>query len=103
MHLFVGGQQDLRLIALLSRDNPGLPHIREMFFRLEKMTLPDKRRHYHSDDSSDEEEAEENTFIPGQRAQFTVGLILDRLPPNILETFRYAIVLGLPAHHLLHE
>ena len=49
----------------------------------------DKRRQYHSDDSSDEEEAEESTAIPGQRAQFTVGLILDRLPTNILEMFSW--------------
>lgn len=89
IHLFVGGQQDLRLIPFLGRDNPGIPHIREMFLRLEKITLPDKRRHYHSDESSDEEEVEQDTTIPGQRAQFTVGLILERLPPNILEIFSW--------------
>ena len=61
----------------------------------------DKRRQFHSDDSSDEEETEESTAIPGQRAQFTVGLILDRLPCNILEMFSWQNWEQLSLHNFL--
>lgn len=55
------------------------------------MVTPEKQRHYHSDDSSDEDESEENTVIPARQAQFTVRLLLDFLPSNILEVFRYGV------------
>lgn len=84
----------MHISSMLCRDNPGLVHIREIFLRLERITMPDKRRRYHSDDSSDDEELEENTVIPGQNAQFTVRVLLDHLPRNILEIFRYATVQG---------
>lgn len=90
VHLFVGGPQDLRLSAFLGRENPGILHIKEIFLRLEKMVTQDKHRHYHSDDSSDEEEVEESASIPARQAQFTVRLLLDFLPRDILYAFRYA-------------
>ncbi|MCJ1471616.1 hypothetical protein MMC13_000256 [Lambiella insularis] len=89
IHLFVGGPQDLRLSAFLGRENPGIPHIREIFLRLEKLVIQDKHRHYHSDDSSEEDEAEEIQAIPGIRAQFTVRLLLDFLPRDILYVFSW--------------
>jgi hypothetical protein len=90
--LFVGGPQDLRLSAFLGQNNPGIPHVREIFLRLEKLVVQDKHRHTYSDDSSDEEEVEENAQIPARQAQFTVRLLLDFLPANTLEVFRYGFV-----------
>ncbi|MCJ1411703.1 hypothetical protein MMC19_005795 [Ptychographa xylographoides] len=89
IHLFVGGIQDLRLSAFLGRDNPGIPHIREIFLRLEKAVLQDKHSHYHSDDSSDEEDIEESASIPARQAQFTVRLLLDHLPRDTLQIFSW--------------
>ena len=89
IYLFVGGPQDLRLSAFLGAGNPGIPHVREMFLRLETMAIQDKHRHYHSDDSSEEEEGEESNSIPARQAQFTVRLLLDFLPRDILDVFRY--------------
>ncbi|MCJ1287072.1 hypothetical protein MMC26_006420 [Xylographa opegraphella] len=89
IHLFVGGPQDMRLSAFLGAGNPGIPHIREIFLRLEKMVIQDKHRHYHSDDSSEEEEVEESATIPARQAQFTVRLLLDFLPKDILNIFSW--------------
>ncbi|MCJ1384471.1 hypothetical protein MMC17_007588 [Xylographa soralifera] len=89
IHLFVGGAQDLRLSAFLGAGNPGITHVREIFLRLEKMVIQDKHRHYHSDDSSEEEEVEESASIPARQAQFTVRLLLDFLPRDILDVFSW--------------
>ncbi|MCJ1398753.1 hypothetical protein MMC11_001954 [Xylographa trunciseda] len=89
IHLFVGGPQDLRLSAFLGAGNPGIPHVREIFLRLEKMIIQDKHRHYHSEDSSEEEEVEESASIPARQAQFTVRLLLDFLPRDILDVFSW--------------
>ncbi|MCJ1436481.1 hypothetical protein MMC27_005860 [Xylographa pallens] len=53
------------------------------------MVIQDKHRHYHSDDSSEEEEVEESAAIPARQAQFTVRLLLDFLPRDILEVFSW--------------
>ena len=62
------------------------------------MVIQDKHRQYHSDDSSEEEEVEESAAIPARQAQFTVRLLLDFLPRDILDVFRYVLsVLELPS------
>ena len=58
------------------------------------MVIQDKHRHYHSDDSSGEEEVEESASIPARQAQFTVRLLLDFLPRDILDIFRYGLSVG---------
>ena len=89
MILFVGGPQDLRLSAMLGRENPGIKHIRDIYLRLEKAVMTDKTRHYPSDDSSEEDEPEESATIPARQAQFTVRLLLDFLPRDQLEAFSW--------------
>lgn len=88
MLLFIGGRKDLRLSAMLGRDNPGIPHIRKIYMEFEKTFRPKPRD---PDDSSDEENLPtvEDVSVAARQAQFTVRLLLDFLPVNILETFRY--------------
>ena len=74
---------------MLGRDNPGIPHIRNIYLKFEKNFQPPKQN---ADDSSDEESTpvvEEEESLAIRQAQFTVRLLLDFLPPNILEVFRY--------------
>ena len=79
----------MRLSAFLGRDNPGVQHVREIYLRLEKTTIPNKHRRHYPDDSSEDEDIEEEVIVAARQAQFTVRLLLDFLPPNILEVFRY--------------
>lgn len=87
MLLFIGGPKDLRISAMLAPTNPGIPHIRKIYLEFEKTLV---RRPQSLDDSSDEESAPivEMFTIAARQAQLTVRLLLDFLPPNILEDFR---------------
>ena len=78
----------MRLLDFISPSNPGLKHIREIYLRLEKVPSTDKQRPFNPDDSSDDDDGEVDTSVPGKHAQFTLGLLLSILPPNILEIFR---------------
>ena len=88
MLLFIGGRRDLRVSAMLARDNPGIPHIRKIHLELERTIQPAQQN---ADDSSDEENSPvtEDVVIAGRQAQLTVRMLLDFLPANILEEFRY--------------
>lgn len=79
---------------MLARDNPGIPHIRKIYLEFEKMILPAQQN---PDDLSDEENhpVVEDVAIAARQAQLTVRLLLDFLPPNILEVFRYDPAIGL--------
>lgn len=87
MLLFIGGQKDLRISAMLAPNNPGIPHIRKIYLEFEKTFRP---RSQSVDDSSDEESAPEveDVLMAARQAQLTVRLLLDFLPTNILEVFR---------------
>ena len=88
IHFFVGGSQDLHLTPFLGRDNPGLQHIREVHLSLERVTLRDKGGDTYPDDHSDDRfEVDHNG--PHRQANFTVRLLLEFLPANQLEVFRY--------------
>ena len=79
----------MRLSAgLLSRDNPGLKHIRRLYLDLERVTIP-KAQIEPSEDSSDEAEEFEDAAIAARQANFTIRLLLDIIPVNTLERFRY--------------
>ena len=78
----------MRLLHFISPSNPGLKHIREIYLRLEKVPSPPKPPPFNPDDSSDDDDTEVNTVVGGKHAQFTLGLLLSILPPNILEIFR---------------
>lgn len=73
---------------MLARDNPGIPHIRKIHLELERTIQPAQQN---PDDSSDEENSPvtEDVAIAGRQAQLTVRMLLDFLPANILEEFRY--------------
>lgn len=88
MLLFIGGQKDLRISAMLGRDNPGIPHIRKIYLEFEKTFVTKQQA---LEDSSDEESIPvvEDVSVATRQAQFTVRLLLDFLPVNILEVFRY--------------
>jgi hypothetical protein len=64
--LDIGGATDSRLSAFLGRDNPGLPHIREVNLWL-----------YEDEDGA--------TL---QQANLTMRFLIDLLPPNTLEAFK---------------
>lgn len=88
--LFVGGHKDVRVSGLLSRTNPGIQHIRKVYLQLDKAPMPTADFQVDSDDSSEDDgdvPIEENLGAARQ-AQFTVRLLLDFLPNNILENFR---------------
>lgn len=76
---------------MLGRDNPGIPHIRKIYLEFEK-TFVTKQQVL--DDSSDEESVPvvEEVTIAARQAQFTVRLLLDFLPVNILRVFRYCLI-----------
>ncbi len=79
----------MRLSAgLLSRDNPGLKHIRRLYLDLERVTVP-KAQMEPLDDSSDEAEEFEDVAIAVRQANFTLRLLLDVIPVNTLECFKY--------------
>lgn len=86
--LFVGGPKDKKLSAFLKPSNPGIPHVREIFLRLEKLVAPARSQPY-GDESSDEEDPVEDAQVPARQAQFTVRLLLDHLPENQLESFSW--------------
>lgn len=88
--LFIGGHKDIRVSGLLSRTNPGIQHIRKIYLQLEKTPLPTPDFQVNSDDSSEEEGDVqiENILGAARQAQFTVRLLLDFLPNDILENFR---------------
>lgn len=91
MFLFIGGHKDIRVSGLLSRTNPGIQHIRKVSLQLEKTIIsPTRASTDSSDDSSDEEtEAKFDNIVGAARqAQFTVRLLIDFLPNDILENFR---------------
>lgn len=88
--LFIGGHKDIRVSGLLSRSNPGIQHIRKVYLQLEKTPVAALDIHVNSDDSSEDEEDAQIEDIVGaaRQAQFTVRLLLDFLPNDILEKFR---------------
>lgn len=88
--LFIGGHKDIRVSGLLSRTNPGIQHIRKVYLQLEKTPIPTLDFQVNSDDSSDDEGDVQIEDIVGaaRQAQFTVRLLLDFLPNDILENFR---------------
>ena len=87
--LHVGGRQDLRLSAMLAGDNPGIKHIKEIFLRLEKPNALERDKYDTSDFSSDDEDPPSDVKIPARQSHFTVRLLLDFLPANQLEIFRW--------------
>lgn len=88
--LFIGGHKDVRVSSLLSQTNPGIEHIRKVYLQLEKTQLPSLDFQVNSDDSSEDEGDAHPVDIVGaaRQAQFTVRLLLDFLPHDILESFR---------------
>ena len=93
--LFIGGHKDVRVSGLLSQSNPGTQHIRKVYLQLEKTFLPPPPVIEEDSDESSEGEGEllvEDISGSARQAQFTVRLLLDFLPNDILETFRYVFV-----------
>ena len=87
--LFIGGLKDVRISGLLSRANPGLHHIRKIYLQLEKTPMPTQDFQINSDDSSEDEgDVQPDMGGAARQAQFTVRLLLDFLPNDILENFR---------------
>ena len=74
---------------MLGRENPGLEHIRELYLRLEKASVRDRDRFDQSEASSDESEPADDVKVPARQAHFTVRLLLDFLPRDRLDTFRW--------------
>ena len=95
MLLFIGGHKDVRVSGLLSHSNPGIQHIRKIYLQLEKTFVPPPLVIEEDSDESSEGEGElmvEDISGSARQAQFTVRLLLDFLPNDILETFRYVLV-----------
>ena len=93
--LFIGGHKDVRVSGLLSQSNPGIQHIRKVYLQLEKTFAPPPLVIEEDSDESSEGEGEllvEDISGSARQAQFTVRLLLDFLPNDILETFRYVFV-----------
>ena len=93
--LFIGGHKDVRVSGLLSQSNPGIQHIRKVYLQLEKTFAPPPLVIEDDSDESSEGEGEllvEDISGSARQAQFTVRLLLDFLPNDILETFRYVFV-----------
>ena len=93
--LFIGGHKDVRVSGLLSQSNPGIQHIRKIYLQLEKTFVPPPLVIEEDSDESSEGEGElmvEDISGSARQAQFTVRLLLDFLPNDILETFRYVLV-----------
>lgn len=88
--LFIGGHKDIRVSGLLSPTNPGIQHIRKIYLQLEKTPITSQDFQVNSDDSSEEEGDVqiENMVGAARQAQFTVRLLLDFLPNDILDNFR---------------
>lgn len=79
------------MAGLVSHTNPGIKHIRKISLQLEKtVAAPSRQVVDDSDDSSDEEPEVrfENITGAARQAQFTVRLLIDFLPNDILEKFR---------------
>lgn len=87
--LFVGGHKDVRVSGLLSRTNPGIEHVRKVYLQLDKTPMPTAEFQVDSDDSSEDDGDEliEENLGAARQAQFTVRLLLDFLPNDILESF----------------
>ena len=87
--LFIGGHKDIRVSGLLSQTNPGIQHIRKLYLQLDKMPITTPDFQLNSDDSSEDEgEVQIVELGAARQAQFTVRLLLDFLPNDILENFR---------------
>ena len=89
--LTVGGSRDLLLSAMLGRDNPGLKHVREITIHLKKACPPTRNGRDVIDYSSseDDDDSPVRVRLSAKQAHFTVRLLLDFLPPDILEAFKY--------------
>lgn len=89
--LSVGGHKDIRVSGLLSRTNPGVQHIRKVYLHLEKVPYQNLDFQTNSDESSEDEVEVKLEDLAGaaRQAQFTVRLLLDFLPNDILENFRW--------------
>lgn len=74
--------------SLLNRENPGLKHIRNLFLDLEKVKIQ-KAQIDDSDDSDDDAEEFEDVAFAARQANFTMRLLLDVMPVDTLECFRY--------------
>ena len=93
--LFIGGHKDVRVSGLLSQSNPGIQHIRSVYLQLEKTFAPPLLIIEEDSDEFSEDEGEllgEDISGSARQAQFTVRLLLDFLPNDILETFRYVFM-----------
>ena len=81
----------MRLSAgLLSPTNPGLRHIRRLYTDIEKIVV--RKSSPDSDESSGEEEEFEDVGLAIRQANFTIRLLLDVIPANTLESFRYDLL-----------
>ena len=87
--LFVGGYKDVRVSGLLSRTNPGIQHVRKVYLQLDKTPMPTAGFPVDSDESSEDDGDEliEENLGAARQARFTVRLLLDFLPNDILENF----------------
>ena len=87
-----GGKIGFDIVTgLLSRTNPGIKHIRKILLQLEKTVVPPARPVVEDSDDSSDDEPEvkfENITGAARQAQFTVRLLIDFLPNDILENFR---------------
>ena len=80
--------------GLLSQTNPGIKHIRKISLQLEKTVIASSRTVVDDSDDSSDEEPEvkfENISGAARQAQFTVRLLIDFLPNDILENFRCVV------------
>ena len=73
----------------MSRTNPGIQHVRKVYLQLDKTPMPAADFQVDSDDSSEDDGDEliEENLGAARQAQFTVRLLLDFLPNDILESF----------------
>ena len=96
----VGGHKDIRVSGLLSQTNPGVQHIRKLYLHLEKVPCQDLDFQTNSDDSSEDDVEVKHEDIAGatRQAQFTVRLLLDFLPNDILENFKWVPIRFVQCH-----
>lgn len=69
-----------------------IPRLAQISLQLEKTVIPPSRSGPEDSDDSSDEESEvkfENISGAARQAQFTVRLLIDFLPNDILENFRY--------------
>lgn len=70
--LFIGGPGDVHISAMLSRTNPGVPHIRKIYLQLEKIVVS---RSSDSDSSEDSSEGEDHVRFEEPKVAARQGMI----------------------------